>query len=148
MNSGVVTKAPGAAPRLVLAVVGIVSLLLIAFVIYSRLQSPSVLFEDVTLGSGIAYVGITHGVAWGDFDGDGLPDLYVTNHLNRARLSRNLGHARFEDVTDQWFTAQDLLCDKHGAAWADVDNDGHLDLVQLTGGERGVGSELKHLFMN
>jgi ASPIC and UnbV/FG-GAP-like repeat len=148
MKRGAVTKAPNAALRLLLAAIGIASMLLIAFVIYRRLQSPPILFEDVTLGSGIAYIGITHGVAWGDFDGDGLPDLYVTNHLNGARLYRNLGHGRFADVTDQWFSAKDLVGDKHGAAWADVDNDGHLDLVQLTGGERGVGSELKRLFMN
>jgi hypothetical protein len=143
-----VTKASGAAARRVLAAIGLVMVLLIAFFIYRRLQSPPILFEDVSLGSGIAYIGITHGVAWGDFDGDGLPDLYVTNHLNGARLYRNLGHGRFADVTEQWFSAKDLGGDKHGAAWADVDNDGHLDLVQLTGGERGIGSEPKRLFMN
>lgn len=106
------------------------------------------LFEDITLSSGLSYTGMTHGSAWGDFDGDGLPDLYVTNHLKSAKLYRNLGRGRFEDVTDKFFAAKDLLGDKHGAAWADFDNDGRLDLVQLTGAERGVGSEPKRLLLN
>jgi hypothetical protein len=106
-------------------------------------------FEDVTLTSGLGeYVGMTHGVAWGDFDGDGLPDLYVTNHLNEAKLFRNLGKGRFADVTREFFAAGDMGGDKHGAAWADFDNDGRLDLVQLTGAKVGVGSEPKRLFLN
>ena len=56
------------------------------------------IFENVTLTSGLdSYTGMTHGVAWGDYDGDGLPDLYVTNHLNNAQLFRNLGKGRFAD---------------------------------------------------
>jgi hypothetical protein len=107
------------------------------------------IFEDVTVSSGLASLsGITYGAFWGDFDGDGLPDLYVTNHLNGAKLYRNLGKGRFADVTDQWFAPADLLGDKHGAAWGDFDNDGRLDLVQLTGAERGVGTEAKRLFIN
>lgn len=115
----------------------------------SRPERTEILFEDATLSSGLAsYVGMTYGAAWGDFDGDGLPDLYVTNHLNGAKLFRNLGGGRFEDVTKQWFSPQDLGGDKHGAAWADFDNDGRLDLVQLMGAERGVGAEAKRLFVN
>ena len=38
--------------------------------------------------------------------------------------------------------------DKHGAAWADFDNDGRLDLVQLTGAVQGVGAEPKRLLRN
>ena len=107
------------------------------------------LFEDVTLTSGLQnYVGMTYGAAWGDFDGDGLADLYVTNHLNEARLYRNSGQVRFIDATGQFFAPNDLRGDKHGAAWADFDNDGRQDLVQLTGADRGVGSEAKRLFIN
>lgn len=107
------------------------------------------LFEDITPDSGLAaYEGMTHGAAWGDFDGDGRPDLYVTNHLNEARLYRNLGNGRFEDVTLSYFAPTDLLGDKHGAVWADYDNDGRLDLVQLTGAIKGMGEEPKRLFHN
>jgi hypothetical protein len=107
------------------------------------------LFEDVTDKSGLgAYVGMTHGVAWGDYDGNGQPDLYVTNHLKQAMLFRNLGDGRFADVTATVLSPNDLGGDKHGAAWADFNNDGQLDLAQLTGAIRGVGVEPKRLFVN
>ena len=107
------------------------------------------LFQDITPKSGLeTYIGMTHGAAWGDFDSDGLPDLYVTNHLHGAKLFRNLGQGRFSDVTNTLFAPKYLSGDKHGAAWADFDNDGRMDLVQLTGAGRGVGSEPKRLFLN
>jgi hypothetical protein len=106
------------------------------------------LFEDVTPRSGLAaYEGMTHGAAWGDYDGDGKPDLYVTNHLKPAVLFRNLGGGRFEDVTAAVLGAQ-TGGDKHGAAWADFDNDGDQDLAQLTGAIQGLGEEPKRLFVN
>ncbi len=107
-------------------------------------------FENVTASSGLggSYTGMTHGAAWADFDGDGRPDVYVSNHLNAPRLYRNLGAARFEDVTAQHFKAAQLQGDKHGAAWADFDNDGRADLVQLTGAIQGMGAEPKRLFHN
>lgn len=106
-------------------------------------------FEDATRDSGLgAVAGMTFGTAWGDFDGDGLPDLYVTNHLNEAQLFRNAGKGRFVEVTHEFFSAGDLGGDKHGAAWGDFDNDGRPDLVQLTGAIQGVGAEPKRLFRN
>ncbi len=107
------------------------------------------MFENVTLSSGLgSYVGMTHGAAWGDYDSDGLPDLYVTNHLKKARLFRNLGTGSFSDATDAVLSLEDTGGDKHGAAWSDFNNDGRLDLVQLTGAGRGVGSEPKLLLRN
>ncbi|HNI64435.1 MAG TPA: VCBS repeat-containing protein, partial [Pseudomonadales bacterium] len=112
-------------------------------------QRRAPLFEEVTEAAGLAaYVGMTHGVAWGDFDGDGRPDLYVTNHLDAPLLFRNLGNGKFAEVTQSQFDAADLAGDKHGALWADFNNDGQLDLVQLTGAQQGVGAEPKRLFMN
>ncbi|MFI5458430.1 MAG: FG-GAP-like repeat-containing protein [Isosphaerales bacterium] len=85
-------------------------------------------FEDVTAASGLATLagGYGHGVAVGDYDNDGRPDLFVTRWGSYA-LYHNLGQGRFEDVTDRaalsgvrdWPTS---------AAWADLDNDGDLDL--------------------
>lgn len=107
------------------------------------------LFQDVTETSGLdTYIGMTHGAAWGDYDGDGRPDLYLTNHLKQAMLFRNLGSGRFADVTAEVMGPNDLGGDKHGAAWADFNNDGALDLVQLTGAVQGVGVEPKRLFVN
>jgi len=91
---------------------------------------------------------MTHGAAWADFDGDGLPDVYVTNHLRNPILYRNQGQGRFTDVTASHFAPKELLGDKHGAIWADFDNDGRQDLAQLTGAIKGVGAESKKLYRN
>ena len=137
------------------AVAALVLSLLVAGVVAGRFaldafrapEAPR--FDDVTAAAGLSsYTGMTYGAAWGDFDGDGLPDLYVTNHLNPAKLFRNEGKGRFSDVTAKWLADADTGGDKHGAAWADFDNDGRLDLVQLMGAERGVGSEKKRLLVN
>ncbi len=105
------------------------------------------IFEDITLTSGLgAYKGMSYGAFWGDYDDDGLPDLYLTNHLGSARLYHNLDEMHFQDVTHSIFATTAPGHDKHGAAWADFNNDGHLDLIQLTGAKVGVGSEPKQLF--
>jgi|APLak6261659701_1056019.scaffolds.fasta_scaffold00493_4 hypothetical protein len=135
-------------PRYVLVILIIGILIASGIALFRSFRPVSTLFEDVTLYSGISYTGMTHGAAWSDYDGDGLPDLYVTNHLKSSQLFRNLGKGHFSDQTQGVFQESDLGGDKHGAAWADFDNDGRLDLVQLTGAGRGVGSEPKRLFLN
>ena len=82
------------------------------------------------------------------YKGDGLPDLYATNHLNAAQLWRNLGGGKFADMSAEMFTPEQTGRDKHGAAWADFDNDGRLDLVQLTGAVMGVGAQPMRLLHN
>jgi len=115
--------------------------------------SPSnddvLIFEEVTLNSGLEdTTGMTYGAFWGDYNADGLPDLYTTNHLNDAQLFKNTGNGHFLNTTENAFGHNDIGGDKHGAAWADFNNDGQLDLVQLTGAVVGVGSEPKKLFVN
>jgi enediyne biosynthesis protein E4 len=83
-------------------------------------------FTDVTAKAGV--VGGTSfgmGVAVGDYDNDGFPDLFVTAY-GRPTLYRNNGNGTFIDVTDKaglatpgWTTS---------AVWFDYDNDGRLDL--------------------
>jgi hypothetical protein len=85
-------------------------------------------FEDATASSGIASFprGYGHGVTVGDFDNDGRPDLFVARWRSYA-LYHNLGGGRFEDVTDR----ADLGGDRGwptSAAFADLDDDGDLDL--------------------
>ena len=67
------------------------------------------------------------GVAAGDVNGDGLPDLYFTANLGKNRLYINKGHYRFEDVTDRAGVAGPPGW-KTGVTMADVDGDGKLDI--------------------
>src|SRR5262249_31743866 len=85
-------------------------------------------FEDVTATSGLAGLpgGYGHGAAVGDYDNDGRPDLFVTRWRSYA-LYHNLGGGRFEDVTERAGLAGERDWPT-SAAWADLDNDGDLDL--------------------
>jgi enediyne biosynthesis protein E4 len=85
-------------------------------------------FTDVTERAGVGGEGhYGQGVAVGDFDNDGYPDLYVTGY-GRAILYHNNGNGTFTDVT-----AKAGLADEGGwstsAGWFDYDRDGWLDLV-------------------
>ncbi len=98
-------------------------------------------FTDVTKPAGLyePLAGIMgHGGAWGDFDGDGLIDLYVGGFCDRPnaeykpaagpvpnRLLRNLGNGKFAVVKQP---AVEFFGRTSGAVFADLDNNGTLDL--------------------
>ncbi|TDJ58213.1 MAG: RNA-binding protein [Planctomycetota bacterium] len=67
------------------------------------------------------------GVCAGDFDGDGRPDLYLVSQVGRDRLYAQVADFRFQDVTDSAGLAGGRDWGA-GAVFADVDNDGDLDL--------------------
>ena len=85
-------------------------------------------FEDITERSGIGRGGggYGHGVAVGDVDNDGHPDLFLTG-WRRYRLLRNRGDGSFEDVTGPAGLGGDRGWPT-SAAFADLDGDGDLDL--------------------
>lgn len=129
--------------------------LAVAVCLFAQSPRRGIRFGDVTAASGISVVNrsgdrqklsilesLGNGACWIDYDGDGLPDLYVTNgstlanlqdiargrpgSLADGRLYHNLGHGRFEDVTAQSgirFTGWEMGC-----AVGDYDNDGRDDL--------------------
>jgi enediyne biosynthesis protein E4 len=82
-------------------------------------------FTDVTEKAGVAGGGYGMGVAVGDYNADGFPDLYVTQY-GRSILYRNNGDGTFTDVTEQAGVAAPGWASS--AVWFDYDNDGRLDL--------------------
>ena len=84
-------------------------------------------FEDVTADSGLNVAFYGMGVAIGDYDNDGLPDVYCTA-VGSNRLFRNLGEGKFIDTTKQAGVAGGENEWGTSAAFADIDNDGDLDL--------------------
>lgn len=85
-------------------------------------------FSDVTLKAGVVAEGLFGmGVAVGDYDNDGFPDLFVLGY-GRCILYHNNGDGTFTDVTVK-AGVQNLGRWGSSAAWFDYDNDGHLDLA-------------------
>jgi enediyne biosynthesis protein E4 len=82
-------------------------------------------FTDVTEKAGVGGGGYGMGVAVGDYDGDGWPDLYVTQY-GRSILYHNNGDGTFTDVTAKAGVAAPGW--SSSAVWFDYDNDGRLDL--------------------
>ncbi|WP_158002499.1 CRTAC1 family protein [Methyloterricola oryzae] len=113
----------------------------------SESSLAAIAFEDVTEQAGIRYEGFSYAAAWGDFNGDGWPDLWAGNHENEANLFVNQRDGRFRDEVRSVVTA-DLTADKHAAAWADFDNDGDQDLMQTVGAVSGTGQGPKQLMVN
>jgi enediyne biosynthesis protein E4 len=89
-------------------------------------QRPDGTFEDVTAGSGLDVAGYGMGVAIGDINNDGLPDVLLTQY-GGTRLFLNLGGRKFKEITEEAGLSNPLW--GTSAAFIDYDRDGLLDLV-------------------
>jgi enediyne biosynthesis protein E4 len=98
-------------------------------------------FRDATAGSGLDLLPAMEasgGVA-ADVDGDGLPDLFLSNHISPSRMLKNLGNGKFRDVTEEWGLAG-LAGPFTAAVFFDADRDGRVDLfVASYGDARATG---------
>ena len=107
-------------------------------------EVPSTTFVDVTVEAGLdviqydptdpvdprGLIYMSGGAAAADYDDDGLVDLYITRFGKPHALMRNMGDGTFSDVTVS--AGLGSLSKNNGAAWADIDNDGDLDLFVTT----------------
>jgi hypothetical protein len=84
-------------------------------------------FTDVARAAGVENLRYAKGVSWGDYDGDGYPDLYVSNLRGGAhRLYHNNGDGTFTDVAPELGVTRPLA--GYSCWFWDYDNDGNLDL--------------------
>src|SRR5579863_161006 len=85
-------------------------------------------FTDVTAKAGVASSGWGQGVCVGDYDNDGLDDLFVTYYGRPNILYRNDGDGTFTDVTTKAGVGGPARNWSTGCAFVDYDRDGLLDL--------------------
>ena len=112
-------------PRTLLA---IPALLITAAAMATAPEEPASPFTPMGGSATTVDGGLSRGVAWGDFDGDRLPDLVVANTIGYPEfLYRNVGGGRFEQVLETDPTLAGGFTE--GVSWADHDNDGDLDLL-------------------
>lgn len=91
-------------------------------------------FVDVSLATGVTTLSLTKGMAWGDIDGDGWIDLYITHHAanypgtltTRNQLWRNNGNGAFTNIAAA--LGVDVKAYSLEAVIFDADQDGDLDL--------------------
>ena len=103
----------------------------------TRTPSPS---PFTVVKKGNFGIGNANSAAFGDFDRDGDLDIFVSNHDSANELYRNDGNGRFTEVGA--FAGVDDPRTGFGAAWADYDHDGYLDLY--VGNHNGSSNVLYH----
>ena len=99
------------------------------------------IFQEVTSAAGFTFLGRTHGATWGDFNGDGYPDIFSGNHdsaegneaSEAVNLYLNQQDGTFVDVASSSIDVYDELTginshDLHFQGFVDFDNDGDQDL--------------------
>src|SRR5439155_143910 len=94
-------------------------------------------FTKVTSGRIVSDGGASQGCAWGDYDNDGLLDLFVANRNQINFLYHNDGNGAFTAITNGAIVND--VDYSWSPAWVDYDNDGFLDLFVANGPASGAG---------
>lgn len=105
-------------------------------------------FEAVTQGAHVEDQGFSYSPSWVDIDEDGDLDLFVVDfNPNRANdLYRNNGDGTFTKWEDHALCRDKAM--SNGAAWADFDNDGDLDVFISNGGYAASQEQVNFFFIN
>src|SRR5205809_91671 len=82
-------------------------------------------FTRITSGPVVSGINSTI-LAWGDFNGDGFQDLFVSTRSGPSLLYSNNGNGTFSRIFAAPVATDSGAC--YGATWGDYDNDGFLDL--------------------
>jgi hypothetical protein len=86
-------------------------------------------FKNVAAAAGIENKHVSKGSGWGDYDGDGRLDLFVSNYDGPCRLYHNEGNGSFVDVAPQLGLEGPARYKSFSCWFWDFDNDGKLDLL-------------------
>jgi len=141
----------------------LVILFVFATIISCKHEQEKKMFELIT-GSGINFENIVidgklensflfrnfyngGGVAIGDLNNDGLPEVFLTSNTGVNKLFLNKGNLKFEDISvksqilpdDKWYT---------GVVFADLNNDGWLDIYVCSSGHMGTSNRRNKLYIN
>ena len=87
------------------------------------------------------------GVAIGDINNDGLPDVFFTSNMSENKLYLNKGNFTFEDITTKGGFKQDSMWST-GVVFADINNDGWLDIYVCNSGHMSTGNRRNKLYIN
>ncbi len=101
-------------------------------------------FNDVSAARGLDNTGVTNAVAWGDFDNDTIPDLFLANAGGPGVLYRGASGGTSFSLAGQF--SPSTSGDATSAAWADYDHDGRLDLYVVSSGL--FGGSVNRLYRN
>ena len=105
--------------------------------------------EDDSLENGFLFRNYYNGngVAIGDINNDGLPDIFFTSNKGDNKLFLNKGNFQFEDISDKAGIIKDDKWNT-GVVFADVDGDGWLDIYVCSSGHMGTGTRKNKLYIN